>query len=1000
MKIPTMFKTTNFSRFKIRFYGLFFFAGFVSMCAFSQTKDQHRNGKLLQGDQWLPFSYPEKADFYVSLQGDDRWSGTLSEPNSSKTDGPFLTIERAQKAVLDLKSKVYFPKDIPVEKRWIGSPHPLGRGKDILVYIRQGNYFIKQTLVFEPSDGGERVETNLPTGAFEYHKLKDHYVTYAAYPGEKPVISGGIPVSDWKKNGKIWSTRLDADTAAMFIVNGKRQVLARTPNDGYFVPPAISKNPSELYFRKGEIKPWTEMENNRVIMLLRWHTGVNTIINVDEKNGVATFKSPQEGVVIVPPRYYIENVKALLDAPGEWFFDKKLKELTYYPASGITDPNQIKAAIPNLNQLVRVSGKMGQPVRNLRFYGLTFEGATAGSSAIIYEFAHACEFFGGEVRSCNGTGISISKGCYQTLISNNRFETLDNGGIYANGLAKPADGREIIRESNLSYNQFYDCGGINIYANYTLMTKISHNYITKTRGRYGIDIGGWANQEEAIDGGYIVEYNHLDDVQRDADDSGAIKTAGMTFNSVVRRNLIHDVRAGFFNDNVGFWFDNMSSGWTSEENIFYNLEQAEMKLCAAMIEDNVYRNNFKIEAPLNAPETIIDGEPEIEVSNLKVEPASKSANGTVIAGSVINLSANIFNTGSTGLASVYLYLDGKVYEKKLFPTIKNNNRKIEFEIRIYESGEHQLAIGSTPFQTVKIEGDKPSVVFEDFKLSGNRLLKGEKIKATATAKNLTSASQKMTASLYLDHSKVESQPIELKGKEMKMVTFEIEPSVGNHLLRIENSAEKNLTVFEAVPLDISKMELFQYCSVKAKPFQIEADNKANRYKITASGSDFYHAEDSYAAVYLKGIKGDFVATVKINRFGDRTHEWFRSGLFVRNDISQSFDVQPGSKGSVLVFGTPGRAGIEYDEFANGCMHKASSQNLPENSQTPIYLKIVRHGNSFSGYISLDNKNWIIERHSTDIPGIAEAIDLGLAAGGPDKRQYWVEFTDWKIQVAK
>ena len=129
------------------------------------------------------------------------------------------------------------------------------------------------------------------------------------------------------------------------------------------------------------------------------------------------------------------------------------------------------------------------------------------------------------------------------------------------------------------------------------MTTISHNYITKTRGRYGIDIGGWANQEEAIDGGYLVEYNHLDDVQLGADDSGAIKTAGMTFNSIIRRNLIHDVNAGFFNDNVGFWFDNMSSGWTSEENIFYNLEQGEMKLCAALIEDNIYRNNFTIEQP-------------------------------------------------------------------------------------------------------------------------------------------------------------------------------------------------------------------------------------------------------------------------------------------------------------------------------------------------------------------------------------------------------------------
>jgi regulation of enolase protein 1 (concanavalin A-like superfamily) len=181
---------------------------------------------------------------------------------------------------------------------------------------------------------------------------------------------------------------------------------------------------------------------------------------------------------------------------------------------------------------------------------------------------------------------------------------------------------------------------------------------------------------------------------------------------------------------------------------------------------------------------------------------------------------------------------------------------------------------------------------------------------------------------------------------------------------------------------------------------IEADAQKNRFKIAACGSDFYHAEDSYAAAYIRGIKGDFVATVKINQFGERTHEWFRSGIFVRNDMSKSFDVQPGSKGSVLLFGTPGRAGIQYDEFANGCMHKASSQNLPEHSKTPLYLKLVRHGNSFSGYVSLDGTNWIVERHSVDIPGINEAIDLGLAAGGPDTRQYWVEFTDWKIEVAK
>jgi len=381
------------------------------------------------------------------------------------------------------------------------------------------------------------------------------------------------------------------------------------------------------------------------------------------------------------------------------------------------------------------------------------------------------------------------------------------------------------------------------------MTIISNNYITKTRGRFGIYVGGWANQEEAIDGGYVVEYNHLDDVQSDADDSGAITTAGLTFNSFVRRNLIHNVHAGFFNDNVGFWFDNMSSGWTVEENFFYNLEQGEMKLCAALPEDNIYRNNFIIDPPAKAPEMILEA-PGFEMTYLK---------GTITAGK---------------------------------------------------------------------EPDS-----------------GSKIKPQGT-------------------------------------TGKVQP------------------VFVGIPVDLAKLEIRQYCSARAKPYEIDADAMNNIFKITAGGSDFFHAEDSYASVYVKGIKGDFVATVTISKFGDRTHEWFRSGIFVRNDISKSFDVLPGSKGSVLVFSTPGRAGINYDEFANGCMHKANSQNLPENSVTPIYLKMIRHGNSFSGYISLDGKNWIIERHTADIPGIAEAIDLGLAAGGPDKQQYWVEFRDWKIHVAK
>ncbi len=120
----------------------------------------------------------------------------------------------------------------------------------------------------------------------------------------------------------------------------------------------------------------------------------------------------------------------------------------------------------------------------------------------------------------------------------------------------------------------------------SLYTTISHNEISNNLGRYPIYVGGWSNHEEAIDGGYTVEYNHIHHVQSLADDSGVITSGGYTYNSLIRANVIHHVKKGEFNDNVAIWFDNMSYGWKAEDNIMYALEQGEMKLCAANLVDN------------------------------------------------------------------------------------------------------------------------------------------------------------------------------------------------------------------------------------------------------------------------------------------------------------------------------------------------------------------------------------------------------------------------------
>ena len=60
------------------------------------------------------------ADFYVAVDGDDRWSGTLPVANAQSSDGPFATLARARDAVRKLKRN---------------SPD-----RDVVVLIRKGLY--------------------------------------------------------------------------------------------------------------------------------------------------------------------------------------------------------------------------------------------------------------------------------------------------------------------------------------------------------------------------------------------------------------------------------------------------------------------------------------------------------------------------------------------------------------------------------------------------------------------------------------------------------------------------------------------------------------------------------------------------------------------------------------------------------------------------------------------------------------------------------------------
>lgn len=150
------------------------------------------------------------ADFYVSTQGNDSWSGKLDCPNQANTDGPFASIAKAQQAV-----RAVLP----------------GRSSPIIVMVRDGVYYLPSsptspgTLNFTVSDSG--------TSSIQ--------ITWQNYPDENPVISGGMPVSGWTNvSGNLWQVNLSPNTLPFeyLYYNGERRLRSRaqsTAGVGYFM---------------------------------------------------------------------------------------------------------------------------------------------------------------------------------------------------------------------------------------------------------------------------------------------------------------------------------------------------------------------------------------------------------------------------------------------------------------------------------------------------------------------------------------------------------------------------------------------------------------------------------------------------------------------------------------------------------------------------------------------------------------------------------------------
>jgi len=303
------------------------------------------------------------ADFFVSPEGSDQWSGRLPAPNAARTDGPFATLERAREAVREARAREAAPRQFTV-------------------LVRGGTYWLGQPIVFEPQDSGAE-------GA---------PVVYAAYPGEKPIISGGRSIEGWRRGkGELWVAEIPEVKRGdwyfhQLFVNGQRRTRARTPNTGYlrtdgplpgFENPHAHRTNREakmgFRFRKGDLKNWPNLEDVNIFVYHSWTASLHWIKELDEKNGIVRFTAPSNwpmGWWERKQRYHVENYLEALDSPGEWYLERTTGTLYYWPLPG-EDMATAEVVAPVLEQLVVFRGDRegGKVVHDIVLRGLSFQHA-------------------------------------------------------------------------------------------------------------------------------------------------------------------------------------------------------------------------------------------------------------------------------------------------------------------------------------------------------------------------------------------------------------------------------------------------------------------------------------------------------------------------------------------------------------------------------------------------------------------------------------------------
>ncbi|MDR1925761.1 MAG: right-handed parallel beta-helix repeat-containing protein [Planctomycetaceae bacterium] len=547
---------------------------------------------------------------YVSPNGSDTNPGTEKKP--------FKTIAKAQKILRTAKPE---------------------KDGDKEVILLSGTYWLTEPLRFAPEDAG----TISVHGA--HHKV--------FYKGRDAVISGGrvirgfTPLEDGIVAADVPEAKSGKWTFRDLYVNDVRAVRARFPNEGYLrVAKRGEDRRTNFFFKPDELKPVDDLEQAELVFLHDWSITRTPIKSIDTDKSQLTVPIQIGGsfdffrIDGFEPhaRYFLENSRAYLDAPGEWFLDAKAGKLYYKLKDGETAEN-IKVIAPAASQLLVVEGTQDKPVTNLHFCNLDFKHTafkekpqktywgmqaavyyepvfretpndkgkmfdfrvvTEVPAAVQWDFAENCTMDNCSFRHFGENGLWIGKSCYANQVQNCVFEDIGANAIMIGTHQKSDTARcNVIAFSRVVKPGQTLYGAVGIWIGLTQNSTVDRCEV-RDAPYTGVSLGWeWSDSKTPAKENCVLGCN-LHHCMLTLSDGGAIYTLGRQPRSRLAFNTIHDIpqNAGRAESN-GMFLDQGTADFTIDYNLIVDTYRPSLRFHLAgnnLVENNFFSRSGKIPA--------------------------------------------------------------------------------------------------------------------------------------------------------------------------------------------------------------------------------------------------------------------------------------------------------------------------------------------------------------------------------------------------------------------